>query len=151
MSPNNGILLNGVLKLKLLNNPFASCSFINLDFLLLHTAHFDNNIDLPFLFSKTFQPTFCVFFLLFKQYVNMFYNDRYTNNLGLTLFQAIFLLVFCFKYGDLSHLQLAHLDFSLIALFGIFTFCEPISFVCFSQLKQQVYMFHIDGNSFFSK
>ena len=62
MPPNNGILLNGVLKLKLLNNPFASCSFINLDFLLPHTAHFDNNIDLPFLFSKTFQPTFCVFF-----------------------------------------------------------------------------------------
>ena len=31
MSPNNGILLNGVLRLKLLNNPFASCSFINLD------------------------------------------------------------------------------------------------------------------------
>ena len=32
MSPNNGILLNGVLRPKLLNNPFALCSFINLDF-----------------------------------------------------------------------------------------------------------------------
>ena len=49
MSPNNGILFNGVFRPKLLNNHFASCSFIKLDFLLLHTAHFDNNIDLPFL------------------------------------------------------------------------------------------------------
>ena len=28
MQPNNGTLLNGVFKPKLLNNPFASCSFI---------------------------------------------------------------------------------------------------------------------------
>ena len=48
MSPNNGILLNGVLRPKLLNIPFASCSFINLDFILPHTAHFDNSINLPF-------------------------------------------------------------------------------------------------------
>ena len=44
--PNNGILVNGFLRPKLLNIPFASCSFKNLDFLLLHTAHFDNNIVL---------------------------------------------------------------------------------------------------------
>ena len=30
------------------NNPFASCSFVSLQFLLPHTAHFDNNIVLPF-------------------------------------------------------------------------------------------------------
>ena len=35
----NRILLNGVLSPKLLNNPVASCFFINMDFLLLHTAH----------------------------------------------------------------------------------------------------------------
>ena len=46
MSPNNGILYNGVLRLKLLNIPVASCSFINHDFLLLHTAHFDDSIVL---------------------------------------------------------------------------------------------------------
>ena len=56
MSPNNGILLNGVLRPKLLNIPFASYYFINLDFLLLHTAHFDDNIalDLHFFFFVFF-------------------------------------------------------------------------------------------------
>ena len=66
MSPNNGILFNGVLRPKLRNIPFASCSFINLDFSLLHTAYFDNNIVLPFLIFN--------FFLDFKQYLSMFYN-----------------------------------------------------------------------------
>ena len=75
MSPNNGILFNGVFRPKLLNNPFASCSFINLDFLLLHTAHFDDNIDLPFLVFNTLEFTFSVSFLHFKRYVNMLYND----------------------------------------------------------------------------
>ena len=36
MSPNIGALLNGVLSPKLLKNPFASCSFPNLDFLIPH-------------------------------------------------------------------------------------------------------------------
>ena len=61
MSPNNRILLNGVLRPKLLNIPFASFSFINLDFLLLHTAHFDNNIVLPFLVFNTFKLHFLYF------------------------------------------------------------------------------------------
>ena len=74
MSPNNEILLNGVLRPKLRNNPFASCSFINLT-LLQHTARFDDNIDLPFLVLNTFEFTFSVFFFHFKQYLNMFYND----------------------------------------------------------------------------
>ena len=40
MLSDNRILLNGVLSPKLLNNPVASCFFfINMDFLLLHTAH----------------------------------------------------------------------------------------------------------------
>ena len=47
MSPNIGNLLNGALIPNLLNNPFASCFLINLDFLLLHIAHFDNIINLP--------------------------------------------------------------------------------------------------------
>ena len=48
ISPNNGILLNGVLRPKLLNIPVASCFLINLDFLVLYKAHFDNIIVLPF-------------------------------------------------------------------------------------------------------
>ena len=62
MSPNNGILLNGVLKPRLLNNRFAFCSFINLGFLLPHTAHFDGNIDLPFLYFNTLESTLSVSF-----------------------------------------------------------------------------------------
>ena len=74
MSPNNRILFNGVLTPKQLSNPFASCSFTNLDFLLPHTAHFDDNIGLPFLVFNTFQSTLSVSFLHFTQCVNMFYN-----------------------------------------------------------------------------
>ena len=49
MSPNIGTLLNGVLIPNLLNNPFASCLLINLNFLLPHIAHFDNITNLPLL------------------------------------------------------------------------------------------------------
>ena len=65
MPPNNGILLKGVLRPKLLNNPFDSCSFTNLDFLLPHTAHFNDNIDLRFLVFKTFESKFSFFFFFF--------------------------------------------------------------------------------------
>ena len=34
---------------KPLNNQLASSSFINLDFLLPHITHFDNNVSLSFL------------------------------------------------------------------------------------------------------
>ena len=61
MSPNNGILFNGVLRPKLLNIPFASCPFINLDFFLLQKAHFDDNIVLPFLVFNSSESTFFVF------------------------------------------------------------------------------------------
>ena len=44
ISPNNGILLNGILRPKLLNILLASCFLINLDFLLPHIAHFDDMI-----------------------------------------------------------------------------------------------------------
>ena len=62
MSPNNGILLNDVLRPKLLNIPFASCSFINLDFLLPNIAYFDDNIVLPFLVFKTLELKLLSFF-----------------------------------------------------------------------------------------
>ena len=86
MSLNNGILLNGVLRPKLLNNPFASCSFINIFFLLPHTTHFDYNIVLPLLVFNTFEFTFPVSCLYFKQYIKMFYRSKCTNTLGLILF-----------------------------------------------------------------
>ena len=60
-------LLNGVLILNLLNNPFASCLLINLDFLLLHIAHFGNIIILPLIVLETYEFIFFVCFLHFKQ------------------------------------------------------------------------------------
>ena len=53
MSPSNGTLLNGVLRPKLLNFPFASCVLINLHSLPPHIVHFDNNIVLPLLVFQT--------------------------------------------------------------------------------------------------
>ena len=42
------ILLKSVFILKLLDNSLASCSLINFDILLSHTAYFDKNITLSF-------------------------------------------------------------------------------------------------------
>ena len=63
MSPKNGISFNGVLAPKLLNNPFASCSFVNLDFSLSHTSRFDDSIGLPFLAFKIFESAFFFLYL----------------------------------------------------------------------------------------
>ena len=73
MSPNIGNLLKGVLIPNLLNNPFASCLLINLDFLLPHIAHFDNIIILPLLVLETCEFMFFVYFLHFKQYDSNLY------------------------------------------------------------------------------
>ena len=67
ISRNNGTLLNGVLRLKLLNIPLASCFSINFDFLLPHIAHFDNIIVLSLLVFETLGFIPSVFFLHFKQ------------------------------------------------------------------------------------
>ena len=69
---NNGILFSGVLIPKLLNNPSASYFFINLDFLLPNTAHFDDKGSLLFVVFIIFASIFFVFLLHFKQYVSMF-------------------------------------------------------------------------------
>ena len=73
MSPNIGNLLKGVLIPKLLNNPFASCFLINLDFLLPHIAHFYNIISLPLLVLETCGFMFLVYFLHFKQFDSILY------------------------------------------------------------------------------
>ena len=66
------VLLNGVLRLKLLNIPLASCSFINLDFLQPHILHFDNNI-LPSLVFETFVFMLSVFFYPLDNKITLFY------------------------------------------------------------------------------
>ena len=49
---------------ELLDNLLASCSFINIGFLLPHTAHFDDSIVLLFLVFITFGSTFFDIFAL---------------------------------------------------------------------------------------
>ena len=78
MSPNIGILLNGVLRPTPLNNPFASCSSINLDFLLLYMRHFDNNNVLPYLVFKTFEFIFHVLLLLLFWLLLFFFSIQTT-------------------------------------------------------------------------
>ena len=73
MSPNSGILLNGVLRPKLLNISFASCSLINLDFLVPHRAHFHDRIVLPFFLLNTFESTF--FFCISNNMTTCLIND----------------------------------------------------------------------------
>ena len=53
---------NGVLRPKLLNNPFACCSLINFDFLVPHMAHVDKIIALPLVVFETFGLILSVFF-----------------------------------------------------------------------------------------
>ena len=52
---------------KLLNNPIAWCSLINLDSLLPHIAQFDCVIDLLCLFLTIFGLILLVYFLHAKQ------------------------------------------------------------------------------------
>ena len=86
---NNGILLNGVLRPKLLNIYSASCSFITFDFSLPHTAHFDDNIVLPVLVFNTLGSTFFVFF--FSQLKQLINNDD--GNIFLTAYFKAFVLL----------------------------------------------------------
>ena len=62
MSPNNGILFDGTLSPKLLYFIFLFVLSQILVFLLSHTAHFDDNIVLPFLVFNFFEPTVSVSF-----------------------------------------------------------------------------------------
>ena len=78
---NNGILLKGVLISKLLNRPFASCSFKNLDFLIPQTDHFHCITNL-LIFVLTILGFFSIFstlyaislhFIIIKLIVNLFF------------------------------------------------------------------------------
>ena len=97
MSPNIGNLLKGVLIPNLLNNPFASCFLINLDFLLLHIVHFDI-ITLPLLVLETCGFIFSVYFQHFKQYDSILYiciAHKIIQNYIVILFKVIWLKNIC--------------------------------------------------------
>ena len=129
MSPNNAILFNRILRPILPSHAFASCSFINL-FFLLHIA-LDNNIVLLFLVYNSFEFTLCFFvvvvvvflfcFFLLQTICQHVYKDYYMNSLRI-LFQLVFLLGFCFKNLDLSDIKLEHLDASLVTLLFVINY-----------------------------
>ena len=73
MSSNIGNLLNGVLIPNLLNNPFASCFLINLDFLPPHIAHFDNIIILPLVVLETCGSMFLYVFYILNNTIPFLY------------------------------------------------------------------------------
>ena len=64
VSPNNGILVNGVLRSKLLHIPLAFCFLMNLDFWPPHKAHFDDSIVSLLLVFENLRSMFSVFFTL---------------------------------------------------------------------------------------
>ena len=66
MAAINGILLNGLLTPKLLNNLFDFCYFRNSEFLPPYTRHFDSQIVVPFLVFNILESTFSVSFLALK-------------------------------------------------------------------------------------
>ena len=74
LSPTNPLLYNqskishnDVIFLNWLNNPGASCSLVNLKFLLPHTAQLQKSMIFPFLNFLTERFLFFVYFLQFKQ------------------------------------------------------------------------------------
>ena len=78
---NNGILLEGVLIPKLLNKPFAFCSFKNLDFLTPQTEHFDCITNLLFFVLTILGSIFSAFFLHYSSsyfYKNLDLLDQQT-------------------------------------------------------------------------
>ena len=58
---------------KLHNIPFASCSFISLDFLVPQIAYLDNNIVLPLLVFETFGFLLSVIFYSLNNKITLFY------------------------------------------------------------------------------
>ena len=77
---NKGIWVKGVLIPKLLYNLLASCFLVNFDFLLLHIAHLDKSIFVPF-----FIFTFSGFLLFVFSY--------FSNNKRTLLYIILFLLL----------------------------------------------------------
>ena len=74
---NNGILLRGVLIPKLLNKPFASCSFKNLDFLIPQTEHFDCITNLLFFVLFLDQYFQYLFYTLRNKYSSYYYKINF--------------------------------------------------------------------------
>ena len=112
---NNGILPNRVLIPKLLNKPFTSCSYTNLDFLIPQTGHFDCLINLLFFVLTIFSICSTLDAINF----HLIFITSVCKTLNYFL-----LLCFCFKNLDLFDQQKTQFDFSQSTLFVIFTSCD---------------------------
>ena len=88
--------LKDALTLNWLNSPLASGFFINLDFLLVHTAHFNKSIYFTLLVFETLCFLLSVFSLHFKYYVTLSYsfNRFYTSVLSFHILYLILLECF---------------------------------------------------------
>ena len=117
--------------------------FENFDFLLLHTANFDNNIVLPFSVFNTFGFTFSVFFYTSNNISTCFIMACvfFYKKFVIDLVPTSFLLDFCFKNLDFSATHLAHFDVCLTTLFVLIIFLIPIS-------QYYLYVFHNLKNKF---
>ena len=88
------MLFNGALIPKLLNNPFAYCSFINFDFLPPHMTHFDKTIVLSLLVFETFGFMFSVFFNTLNNMITLF---LYNINIFTSLFNHFLYLNYLYS------------------------------------------------------
>ena len=118
-SPNNGILLTRVLRPKLLNSPFGSCFFTNLNFLFLQSAHFDCIINLPLFVLKIFEFNFPYFFYTsYNKFLRSFikYISK-EKNILLTVLTHIRRLFYqkLFYLSDTQHILILLLPFCLIS------------------------------------
>ena len=88
--PSKGIWLKGVLIPKLINNTLAFCYFINLDFLLPQTLHFDENVILPLFVFTTFEFLFSVIYFTLKTIRQHCFIYRLIFHLSLNFFISSF-------------------------------------------------------------
>ena len=64
--------IGSFIPVNLLNNPQASCSLVNFDFLLLHNAHFNKSTILSFLVLANLGFYFLYFFYTLKSKIALF-------------------------------------------------------------------------------
>ena len=101
------------------NNPPASCSLMNLDFVLLHTAHYDRNIDLPSRVFGTLGFLLSVSILLYKQYNNTVLQYIFTWYFRLLLIPSFFSIISLIPILLLCSIKL---NLSMLSLWRFFIY-----------------------------
>ena len=127
------LLFNGVLRPKLLNNPFATCSFINLDFYY----HIQHNLMIALLYRFNILNLRSLY--LFRTLKNMsicFYNYLYI------LDSSIFEPDFCFKKVYFLESQILNLDLCIATLFCISIPLILSLFIFFHILNSKYFLFY---------